>query len=219
MRSCTSLIGCATILIVALVIGWIAHDDIARIASRVRGGGANRFELAASSGEDAASRAEAKIVSLGQDQTGQITLTPEELEGWVRYRLQGLFPQFLSDVVARIDDQENLVLAGHVLVDQVPGVERFGPAAYLLGDTAAVVVRGRLDSLKPGRGVLYVEALQIGPVPLPDRLRVELLAQMGGSSEELPANAVAFELPEFVTDIGVRGGQIFLRGRAAAGTR
>ena len=64
-----------------------------------------------------------------------------------------------------------------------------------------MVVRGRLDSLKPGRGVLYVEALQIGPVPLPDRLRAELLAQMGGSSEELPANAVAFELPEFVTEL------------------
>jgi hypothetical protein len=164
----------------------------------------------------AARRAEGKVVALGRGEIEEADLSPVEVTSWIRYGLQGFFPDYLMDISVTTDSADHLVLAGRVAARKVPGIERLGAAAFLLGDTVPVTVTGRLDGWRPGRGVLRVGSVQLGPLPLPAAMRNELLAALGvqgdGGDDELPADAVTFPLPAFVTDIAVREGEIVLRG-------
>lgn len=215
MRSCFSLLGSAILIAVIAVVAWFNRDDISRFASSVLNRNQPEVELAAPEAADHASRAEAKIVALGRGEVGEVTLSAEEMNGWIQHGLAGFFPDFVSHVTAAIAEDERLVLDGRLVVEKVPGIERLGPMAMLLGDTANVVVQGRLDGLEPGRGVFYVDRIQIAALPLPDAMRDQLMAQIrGATSDGMPVNAVTFELPLFVTDIGIRAGALFLRSSA-----
>lgn len=212
MRSCFKLIGCGTLLVAGLVAGWLARDEIASYVSAVVDGKEAPLEASSPHLPELARRAEEKIVALGQGEYDETTLDAGELNAWIEYGLRGFFPSYIGDVTAAIE-AERLVLAGRVALREVPGIEGFGPWVAFLGDTARVSFSGRLDGLRPGAGVYYVEDVQVGAVPLPAAMRDQLLTQLkGGSSSDLPTNAVAFELPQFVTDVGVREDRVFLRG-------
>ncbi|UCC47462.1 MAG: hypothetical protein JSV41_08130 [Gemmatimonadota bacterium] len=199
------------LLVAGMVVGWFARDEIRGFLARVTDRAGEKVELAASPVPSLAQRAEAKIVALGQGEVDEAALTAEELDAWIRYGLKGFFPEYVTDVQADIED-ERLVLAGRVATEQVPGIERLGPVAALIGDTASVAVRGRLDGLRPGCGVYYIDIVQVGLVPLPEPVRDQLLAELKrGAEDDLPINAVPFELPGFVIDVGVRGAQVVLR--------
>lgn len=214
MRSCLSLIGCLTLTVAAIAAGWLMRDEIAAIWDRLDDRFGPGVEAAAPTAPELSQHVETKIVALGRGEVKEVSLTPEELNSWVRYGLQRFFPDFVSDVSASVDEYDRLVLSGRVTVSGVPGIDRIGPISSLV-DTADVLLRGRLDALRPGRGVLYVDGLQIGPLLLPDRLRNELMEDAGNVRDDgLPANALTFELPEFVTDVGVHGGQIVLKRSA-----
>ncbi len=158
-----------------------------------------------------ARRVEEKIIGLGQGQMDEATLSPLELDSWIRYGLQGYFPGFISDLSTAIE-KDRVVLSGRVAMEQVPGAERLGFARVLFGDTAEVTVNGRVDGLAPGRGLFQVDEVYVGAVLLPSKLRDQLLAQVkGGSNPDLPVNAVGFDLPDFVTDVAVRGDSLVLR--------
>ncbi len=209
------MIGSAILVVVLLIVGWVYRDNVMEYAR----GASSRFfdrddatvELAGGSSLDLARQAEQKIISLGQGATYEITLSSEELTAWIEHRLAGFFPEYISDVTASVSD-EQVRLTGRVATKSVPGLERLGPAASFLPDTAAVSTSGRLDGLETGRGVYYIETLQIGALPLPDAWRDDLITEIKGASDDgLPANAVAFELPPFVTDVGVRDELVFLR--------
>jgi hypothetical protein len=215
MRSCLKLIGCGTLLVAGLVAGWLARDEIASYVSAVIGRGEAPMEAAASGAPELARRADDKIVALGQGELDEAVLDTDELNAWIEYGLRGFFPSYVSDVTAAIEE-EQLVLAGRVALQEVPGIERMGPWVSFLGDTARVTFSGRLDGLRPGAGIYFVDEVQVGALPLPGAMRDQLLAQLkGGSNGDLPANAVAFPLPNFVADIGVREGRVFLRGSVA----
>jgi hypothetical protein len=217
MRSCFKLIGCGALLVAGLAVGWFARDDIAGFVSGIVDGSETPIEAAASSAPAAARRAEDKIVALGQGEYEEATLDAEELNAWIEYGLKGFFPSYISDVAAAIED-ETLVLAGRVALGEVPGIEQLGAWVAFLGDTARVSVRGRLDGLRAGAGVYYVDDVQVGALPLPGAMRDELLTQLKrGSTDGLPTNAVAFELPRFVTDVGVREDYVFLRSSVERG--
>ncbi len=211
MRSCFAAVGWGTLVVAALVLGWFARDDIAGFVSRIAGDDEAPVEAAAPAAASLARGAEEKIIALGQGRSEEITLDAEELNDWIEGGLAGYFPDYISGISAAIEE-ERLVLTGDVALKEVPGIERLGPVAALLGDTANVTVRGRLDGLELGRGVFYVDDVRVGVLPLPEAARNELLAQMkGGATDDLPANAVVFLLPDFVADVGVRGERVFLR--------
>lgn len=211
MRSCFKLIGCGTLLVAGLVAGWLARDQIATYVSAVLGRGEAPLEASSSNLPDLARRAEEKIVALGQGELDEATLDADELNAWIEYGLRGFFPSYVSDVAAAIEE-ERLVLVGRVALQEVPGIEQLGPWVAFLGDTARVSFSGRLDGLRPGAGVYFVDEVEVGALPLPSAMRDQLLAQLKrGSNGDLPTNAVAFELPQFVSDVGVREDQVFLR--------
>ncbi len=200
-----------------VVAGWLARDEIASYVSAVLDRGEAPLEAASSTVPDLARRAEEKIVALGQGELEEATLDAEELNAWIEYGLRGYFPPYVSDVAAAIEE-ERLVLKGRVALQEVPGIEGMGPWVAFLGDTASVSFSGRLDGLRPGAGVYFVEDVQVGALPLPTAMRDQLLAQLkGGARGDLPTNAVAFELPQFVTDVGVREDLIFLKSSVEGG--
>jgi len=217
MRSCLKLIGCGTLLIAGLVAGWLARDEIASYVSAVVGRSDAPTEAAASSAPELARRVDDKIVALGQGELDEAVLDADELNAWIEYGLRGFFPSYISDVTAAIEE-EKLVLAGRVALQEVEGIERMGPWVAFLGDTAAVSFSGRLDGLRPGAGIYFVDDIQVGALPLPGAMRDQLMLQLkGGSGGDLPANAVAFELPRFVTDVGVREHYVYLRSSLGRG--
>jgi hypothetical protein len=217
MRSCFSLVGCGVLLAAGLVAGWLARDEIAAFASRLLDRGETPIENAASAGPELARQVDAKVIALGQGELDEATLSVAELNAWIEHGLQGYFPHYVSDVVALIED-EKLVLAGRVAVQEIPGIERLGSWVAFLGDTASVTAQGRLDGLGPGAGVYYIDGIQVGALPLPDAFRDQLLAELGGGARPgLPDNAIAFELPRFVTDIGVHGSEVVFRSSLERG--
>jgi hypothetical protein len=214
MRGCLKAVGCGTLLVAGLVVGWFAREDIADYARKFGAREEPVVEAAASPGRELARRAEEKVVALGQGEIEEATFDADELNSWIEHGLRGFFPEYISGVAATIEE-DRLQLDGRVAVKGLPGIEGLGPWASLLGDTAKVTVRGRLDGLRPGAGVYYVDDVQVGALPLPDAMRDELLEQLrGGPAGDLPTNAVPFELPRFVTDVGVRGDEVFLRSAA-----
>ncbi len=211
MRSCLSLIGFLTVAAVVLVGGWLFRDEIGVVLSALRSRSEPSVEAAAATGPELARQAEAKIMALGRGEIEEAALTPEELNGWVRHGLEGFFPDFVADVSASVDEYDRLVLAGRVVVSDVPGAERVGALGSLFGDTTDVSLRGRLDGLEAGRGVLYVDRLQIGLLVLPELIRGQVIDQLAGEpDDDLPSIAVTLELAPFLSEIGLRGGQIVL---------
>ncbi|MGD8869520.1 MAG: hypothetical protein PVI01_18020 [Gemmatimonadales bacterium] len=211
MRSCATAVGIGAIVVVALALfGWLARDDIVRFVARGAGEG-DSTAMAVAAGPELADEVEAKVIALGQGESSETTLSTTELNAWIRYRLEGFFPSYISDVSTAIEEQR-LVLSGRVALKEVPDIGQMGPAVTLFGDTALVVVRGELDGLTKGRGIYYVDEVRVGVVPLPDAMRDQLLARLkGGEQDGVPSNAVAFLLPDFVTDVGVREDRVVLR--------
>lgn len=207
MRSCAVVIGVVTLLVAGLVAAVFYSDDVRHLAARVVPG-LEPPASAAVGGPELAERVEAKVVALGQGDAEEMKLSAEEVNAWITHGLRGYFPSFLADVTAALAE-DDLTLAGRVIVRQVPGIERLGPMVAFLGDTADVSASGRLDGLEPGRGVFYIDVVRLGAVPLPDQLRDQLLAAIRGSTEG--ANAVSFELPPFVGDLAVREGELVMR--------
>jgi hypothetical protein len=205
-------IGVGMFIVAVAVAGWFARHDIARFVSGLRGAESDSVAVAsATDGRELARQVEAKVIALGQNEHDEIMLSVEELDAWVRYRLEGFFPGYISDVSFAIEEQ-TLVLSGLVAMKEVPRIEELGPAVAFFGDTAAVLARGRLDGIGVGQGVFYVDNVQVGLLPLPDGVRDRLLAEIKtGVEADVPSNAVAFLLPRFVTDVGVREDRVFLR--------
>lgn len=211
MRSCAAAVGIGAIVAGLALVGWLARDDIVRFVSGSGSAAADSTAMAAATGRELAREVEAKVIALGQGEGGETTLSTDELDAWIRYRLKGFFPSYVSDVSTAIEGQR-LVLSGRVALKEVPDIEKMGPAVMLFGDTAMVVARGELDGLTEGRGIYYVDEVRVGVVPLPNAMRDQLLARLkGGEQADVPANAVAFLLPDFVTDVGVREDRVFLR--------
>ncbi len=211
LRSCASLIGLG-LLVALLAVGWLARDEIVSFVSRISNDDETAVEAPTGEADDAllARQVEAKVIALGQGDLGEVALDADQVSAWIG-SMHGFLPAYVSDVSAALEE-ERLVLSGRVAIDDVPGSERLGPVTTLLGDTVPVTFRGLLDGLQPGWGVMYVEVLQIGVIPVPDAVRDDVLSQMkGDGASGLPTNAVPFQLPSFVTDVGVRGDSVILK--------
>lgn len=232
-RGC--LIAGMTALLLAAVVAvgaWLFRDDLIRAYAHLRGrevvaastmapgavdgGGAGGDSAGADAiGPDVARRVEDEVIALGRGESEEVDLSPAEVTSWIRYGLEGFFPDYVKDVSASTDSMDHLLLAGRVVAREVPGIDQLGPAAFLLGDTVPVTVTGRLDGLGPGRGRFRVGSVQLGPLPLPDAMRDQVLAALGvrgrGRDGGAASDAVTFPLPEFVTDIAVRNGVVVLR--------
>ncbi|MEE9155203.1 MAG: hypothetical protein V3U38_01050 [Gemmatimonadota bacterium] len=213
IRSCISSLGWGALVVALAIVGWIKRDELVHALERARGG--PRIEAAADevTGPELARQAENKIVALGQGEMVEAVFSAEELDSWIRYSLAGYFPEFVDDVGAEIDEQQRLVLSGDVAIIEIPGLERLGLVASLVGDTARVRVRGRVDGFSPGRGIYYVDDIQIGPLPLPAELRDYVIANLSEEASDIaPKGALSFELPLFVSDVAIRDGRLHVRG-------
>lgn len=216
MRSCGTAAGCGALLGVLLVAGYLYRDDVVRLAAEVIPGIEAPAGPVETGGAALGRRVEDRIVALGQGEIDEVVLTEEEVNAWIEHGLRGFFPEYLSDVLADLTG-EKIELSGRVAVRQVPGIERLGMMAAFLTDTADVSAAGRVDGLGSGRGVFRVDAVRVGAVPLPDPMRDQLLVAIRGQTgDRSQGNAIAFPLPEFVTDVAVREGRLVLRGGGSA---
>lgn len=219
VRGCVLVIVVATFVVIGLAVAWLFRDPLRHLASRVIPG----YEYEAAVGEtelggpELARQVDERIVALGQGEIEEVTLSERELNAWITYGLKGYFPAYLDEVTADLRS-EDAMLAGRVAVREVPGIERLGAMAAFLGDTADVAVIGSVDGLEPGLGVFYIEVARLGAMTLPDPMRDQLLAAIRPRSRnDRGANAVVFQLPEFVGDVAVREERLVLSRREVSG--
>ena len=155
--------GMVAVLIAGVAAGgWMLRDEIGATVARLAGGeaaapaapGAERAGAEGASpsvvGPEAAAHAEAKILALGRGERMEAVFSGIELTSLARHGLREFFPDYVSDVSAGLE-ADRLVLGGKITVREVPGIERLGASAFLLGDTAAVSARGRERGPGDGR--------------------------------------------------------------------
>ena len=113
LRGCFSMVVGTILVVVVLVVGFLKRDELAEF-TRVLDRREAPVELAdgtAGAAPEIARQAEEKVIALGQGKSEEITLSSEELNGWIQYRLTGFFPDYLSDVRASVGE-EKLSLSG-----------------------------------------------------------------------------------------------------------
>lgn len=220
-RGCLAKIGCLGVAAAVGLALWIAREP-ARYA--VRRWVAPREEAAQPDPpvvtrieRDETESADEKLASLAE--RGEARFTEAEVQGWVTQQVKPWLPDYVKDVRLTLLESQ-VQLDARVETRRVPGIEKVGAIADVIGDTADVATIGTVDGVGAGRGAFFVERMTVGGIPLPDPVRDRLLAPLRVDADRLPANAVPFPLPPPAWDIGVRGGALVMRtGLDAAGPK
>lgn len=191
------------VLLLALLVGggwYLLRDDVARLL-----GGE---EAATAVSPEAAAQAEAKLAGLRQGDT--VRLNDVELTSLMRYRLRDRIPGDLYSPAITLRGDTVRFMA-RVPSEALPDVPELGRVRGFLPDTADVDIRGKLQTLEPGRAAFEVDRIVFGGIPIPERLYPQALARMGRRDEPgLAPAAYPFTLPEGVGDARVEGGLLVL---------
>ena len=215
------MIGCmrrivVVVLLLALVVGaWLFRSQLIGAWQGLRGGG--EPELAS---PELAERAEAKLASLNEaDAPARISLTSAELQSLVTYRMAASLPPFILDPVVTVEEGDLRVTA-RVPTDQVAGVRGIGGSEEILSmlpDTTEVQAKAHLIPLGDGRVALAVDEVSAASIPLPSRAIPRILESVGREDEpDLPAEALAVNLPAGVASVYTRGDSIVFVSRRSA---
>ncbi|HEX6587521.1 MAG TPA: hypothetical protein VF039_00750 [Longimicrobiales bacterium] len=206
----------AVVLLLALVVGaWLFRSQLIGAWQGLRGG--DEPELAS---PELAERAEAKLASLNEaDAPARVALTSAELQSLVTYRMAPSLPSFILDPVVTVEEGDLRVTA-RVPTDQVAGVRGIGGSEEILSmlpDTTEVQAKAHLIPLGDGRVGLAVDEVSAASIPLPSRAIPRILESVGRDDEpDLPAEALAVNLPAGVASAYTRGDSIVFVSRRSA---
>lgn len=174
IRDFLARVGCLTLLVAGVTLGWVYHDDIsawwkARTPAPAR----------AEPSERAAARAERRIDRvLRSARGGEVRLTAAEVQSLVRYRVAPRLPPGVSRPRVTLRDSSAEVTAsvdvGRLMEGRLPGVVR-----RMVGDSARVTAGLRPSVDAPGRLRLRVEEVRAGAVQVPSALLPWLLRELG----------------------------------------
>ncbi len=198
------------LLAAAVGIGWLLRD---RWSTR---------EVAAVAADTAvvwepintarAERARTTIESLGQPASPVfVNLGPGELASHIFLALARKLPPSAEDV-------EAAVIADRMHVRATVRPSDFGGAAVLgalggfLGEREIMQLGGYFHIIRPGLGEYRVTDLRIGTLAIPEPLIPRLIARfsVGARPDSVSANALPLEVPPYLADVRITGGQVVL---------
>ena len=203
-------------LVLALLAGaWLFRSQLIGAWQALRGGA--EPELAS---PELAERAERKLASLNAaDAPARVALTSAELQSLVTYRMAASLPSFILDPVVTIEEGD-LRVSARVPTDEVAGVRGIGGSQEILSmlpDTTEVQAKAHLVPMRDGRVALAVDEVSAASIPLPSRAIPRILDSVGRKDEpDLPAEALALNLPEGVASVYTRGDSIVFVSRRRA---
>jgi hypothetical protein len=197
--------GCAGALLLTLIavglIAWVFRDQLASRWLRT-------VEYTEVSPEAAAS-AEQKLERL-RVHGETVRLSEVELSSYLRYNVAERYPDLLQNPSAALTDS-TIRVGGRVPTERLPDLRELERVRDFLPDTTRVDVEGRLLPRGDGRAAIDIGEVAVAGVPIPQRYYASVLERLGRRPEpDLPANAIAFPLPEGVGSARVEGGFLIL---------
>lgn len=162
--------------------------------------------------EAAAASAESKLERL-REEGDTVRLSGAEFTSYIRFRMAERFSTGDLELPSVSFVGETVKVAGRLPRDRIPerDLQRLGPGADFIPDTADVAVDGRMRMLAPGRAALKVEAASFQKFPIPRDQYLSVLDRIGGMDEPgLERDEVAFQLPPGVGEARVENGMLVL---------
>lgn len=218
MRGIVRSIGVLAVLVALVFFAWIFRDRLIALWQDLRGD-----DAVAEVSPELAERAEEKLAVMNRPQPpDRVSLTSDELQSLVAYRMAPTLPPFILAPVVTVVDGELRVRA-RVATEQVAGMRSVGGAEELLSmlpDTTDVEAKGHLIPLGGGRVGLAIDDVSAASIPLPARVIPRILESVGRVDEPgLPREALAVRLPTGVASAFAHGDSIVFVGRESPAGR
>jgi hypothetical protein len=193
--------GVLLLLLVVGVAAWMFRDTLlGRWA-----GEAQYSEVS----EEAALSAEAKLERL-RTRGDTVRLSEVELASLLRFRVADRYPDLLQNPSAGMAG-DTLRVGARFPTERLPELQELERVRPFFPDTTRIDVAGRLRERGPGRAALEIDEVAVAGIPIPQRYYPSVLERLGRRDEPgLPANAMAFGLPEGVGSARVENGYLVL---------
>jgi hypothetical protein len=191
-------------LLLLLVLGtgaWVFRDALL--------GGWTRNVVYTEVSEEAAAAAEAKLERL-RTHGDTIRLSDVELASLLRFRVAAQYPDLLQNPSAAMSG-DTLRVGARFPTERLPDLQELERVRPFFPDTTRIDVAGRLRERGPGRAALEIDEVAVAGIPIPQRYYPSVLERLGRRDEPgLPANAMAFGLPQGVGSAWVEDGFLVL---------
>lgn len=174
IRGCLARVGCLTLLVAGVAVGWMYQDDIAEWWE-ARAPAPAGVEPS----EELAARAEERIARVLRSRSGgEVRLGAAEVQSLVRYRVARRLPPGVARPEVALRDSTADVTASLDLV-RLTGGELPAMVRGVVGDSARVTATLRPEVVTPGRLRLQVDELEAGAVRVPSVMLPWMLRGLG----------------------------------------
>jgi len=219
MFGCLRRLGCLFVLLV-LVVAYLSRDYWWRPARAVvsRSTGVGAAPVDTTSGWEsltpaAAERGERQLRSLAAPRGPvYVSLRPGELASYA-------FLSLASSLPASAQGAQSTVIGDRVYVRTVVSARDFagvlGAVGGLLGDRDTLRLGGTFDVVAPGRAVFHVEDVQLGRLPVPEKMIPTLVRRVrrGNVPADVAPDALPVPIPAYIGDVRIARGRITLYKR------
>ncbi|MFC1660133.1 hypothetical protein ACFL3S_01530 [Gemmatimonadota bacterium] len=211
LKSCLGRVVSLLILLLALFVGWKWGPVFAPVVKEWLG---IETSSSAQGPEPSPELADSVLLHLQAFSRGEggarMALGNRELTSVLRYSLQTLLPEGVSEPSARMQG-ERILLRSKVQLASFPDLPDLGPILGLLPDTLDVALEGSLMALGDEEGVLLVRGVEASRIPLPRRMIPQILRALGRESRPgLPPEAFVFPLPGVLTSAYILSDSLIL---------
>jgi len=219
MFGCLRRLGCLFVILL-VVVGYLTRGYWWRPARAVVG----RSTGVATSPSDTASgwesltperaeRGEREVRALAAPRGPvYVSLRPGELASYAFLSLASALPASARDAQAAVVDDR-------VYVRSVVSLRDFasvlGALGGLVGDRDTLRLGGTFDVLQPGRAEFRVQEVQLGSVPVPEKLIPSLVrrVQRRAPAPGVAPDAIEIPIPDYIGDVRIARGRITLYKR------
>jgi hypothetical protein len=216
MFGCLRRLGCLVVVLLA-VVGYLTRGYWWRparaVVSRSTGVGAAPPDTTSgweSPPPELAERGERQVRALAEPRGPvYVSMRPGELASYV-------FLSLASAVPASAQDAQATVIGDRVYVRSVVSLRDFagvlGAVGNLVGDRDTLRLGGTFEVVRRGKALFHVEDVQIGRVPVPERLIPTLVrrVQRRPSGADAAPAALEVPIPDYIGDVRVARGRITL---------
>lgn len=159
---------------------------------------------------ETAAVAEGKLRTLEDGSGDSVTLSAPEVTSLIRYRAPAWVRNTVVAPAVQLEG-DTVRMTGLLPTDRLPSDPQIDQMRMLLPDSARLDVVGVVFVLAGGETALELVDVQLAGIPIPARYYPEILRRLNQpDTPGLPEDAVLLPLPEGVSSVRVRDGELIL---------
>ncbi len=213
-------LGCLVVLALLLYVAWTKWDTVRPWLPTISWGAGHRGAASAGASDadtswspltaHGAARADQAVARLGtQPATTFVTVRPGDFAGYVLLDVAGKLPPATDSAVAQAG-MGAFRLRTSLDLKNLGGPKAFGPLGSVLGDRERLEVGGTFDVVRRGVAEFRITEVRLHGIPVPGPLIPTIVHKMenGPHPTGVADNALLLNVPPYVADIRVTGGQV-----------